>query len=132
MTEALVATAHGVYAVDVEEDVLVGTAPDAALPPPRTDSPFPRTVAVDAHGSLVVAVVDRRPPLMVSRDAGATWSEAGGGLPQGRAVAISPDHPDLVLYAARNRLFVSRDGGRFWSALSVELPEIRALAWRDA
>jgi hypothetical protein len=44
-------------------------------------------------------------------------------------VAISPDDPDLVLYAARNRLFLSRDGGRFWRALVLELPEIEGVAW---
>lgn len=132
MSEALVATAHGVYAIDVDEDVLVGAVPDASVPLPRKESPFPRTIAVDTHGSRTVVVVDRRPPLLVSHDAGATWGEAGGGLPPGRAVAISPDHPDVILYAGRNRLFVSRDGGRFWAALALELPEITALTWAEA
>jgi photosystem II stability/assembly factor-like uncharacterized protein len=80
----------------------------------------------------VIAIVDRRPPLVVSHDAGATWHEAGGGLPPGRALAIAADDPDLVLYAARNRLYVSRDGGRFWTALVTELPDIRAVAWAGA
>jgi hypothetical protein len=53
-----------------------------------------------------------------------TRREAGGGLPPGRAVAISPEHPDLVLFASENRLHVSRDGGRFWQALALELPSI--------
>jgi hypothetical protein len=65
---------------------------------------------------------------MVSHDAGRTWRDSGRGLPGGRAVAISPDDPDVVLYAARNRLYLSRDGGRFWLGLAVELPEISALA----
>jgi hypothetical protein len=55
-----------------------------------------------------------------------------GGLPPGRALAIAQDDPDLILYAARNRLFVSRDGGRFWHALAPELPEIRAVAWTES
>jgi hypothetical protein len=76
-----------------------------------------------------MAVVDRRPPPVVSDDSGATWREAGGGLPAGRAVAISPGHPDDVLFASASRLYVSRDGGRFWHALALELPEIRAVAW---
>jgi hypothetical protein len=126
---AHVATAHGVYAIDVDADELLGIVPDADVPPPRRDGPFPRTVAADSHGSRAVVVVERRPPLLLSHDAGTTWSESGGGLPPGRAVAISPEHPDVILYAARNRLFVSRDGGRFWAALTVELPEIDALAW---
>ncbi|HSL65906.1 MAG TPA: hypothetical protein VK874_14735, partial [Gaiellaceae bacterium] len=76
----------------------------------------------------VVAVLDRRPPLAVSHDAGATWSESGRGLPPGRAVAVHPDDPDTILYGARNRLYLSSDGGRFWRALAVELPAIERVA----
>ena len=60
---------------------------------------LPRVVCADRQGATVVAVVDRCLPLMVSGDAGTTWREAGGGLPAGRAVAISPEYPDVVLYA---------------------------------
>jgi photosystem II stability/assembly factor-like uncharacterized protein len=77
----------------------------------------------------VVAIVARRPPLVVSRDAGTTWREAGGGLPPGRAVAIDENDPDRIVYAARNRLYVSDDGGRFWRALVAELPEIEAVSF---
>ena len=90
---------------------------------------LPLVVDADAVGARVVAVIERRPPLAVSDDAGTTWHEAGGGLPPGRAVAIHPDDPDLVLYAARNRLYLSRDGGRFWAALAPELPEVSRVAW---
>ena len=90
---------------------------------------LPRVLAAAAAGSTVVAVVDARPPLLVSYDAGSTWRESGRGLPAGRAVAISDDDPDLIVYAARNRLYVSRNGGVFWSALPVELPEIAAVAF---
>ena len=45
---------------------------------------LPRVVAAAAAGSTVVAVVDRKPPLVVSHDAGITWRETGGGLPPGR------------------------------------------------
>jgi hypothetical protein len=86
---------------------------------------LPLLVAAAQSGSTIVAAVDRRPPLAVSHDAGRTWREAGGGLPKGVAVAIEDENPDLVLFAARNRLYLSRDGGRFWSALPFELPEIR-------
>jgi hypothetical protein len=65
---------------------------------------------------------------VVSHDSGGTWDEAGGGLPPGRAVAIAGHDPDLVLFAARNRLYLSRDGARFWQALAPELPEIDAVA----
>jgi photosystem II stability/assembly factor-like uncharacterized protein len=129
---ALAATAHGVVEVDVDEEVVLGLDESASLPErPAPAISLPLLVAADALGARVVAVVDRRPPLAISDDAGTTWREAGGGLPPGRAVAIHPDDPDLVLYGARNRLYLSRDGGRFWAALVPELPEIAALAWVD-
>jgi hypothetical protein len=87
-----------------------------------------RVLDADAVGSTIVLLLDRRPPLLVSHDTGATWSERGSGLPAGRAVALG-ESPDDVLYAARNRLYVSRDGGRFWRAVAVELPEVRDAAW---
>jgi hypothetical protein len=128
---AIVATAHGTVELDVEEEVVLGLDDSVELP---ARSPLelglPLLVDADAVGARVVAVVDRRPPLAISDDVGTTWREAGGGLPPGRAVAIHPDDPDLVLYAGRNRLYVSRDGGRFWTALTPELPEISAVAWQ--
>lgn len=124
-------TADGVFEVDAEADELLGLDAGATLPEPApVEVPLPRVVAAAAAGSTVVAVVDRRPPLVVSHDAGATWREAGGGLPPGRAVAVSGENPDLILYASRNRLFVSQNGGVFWHALTAELPEIQAVAWR--
>ena len=120
-------TAYGVYAVDLEtEEVVEHDAPLSRVQPPPVELPL--LVAAAESGSTVVAVLDRRPPLAVSHDAGRTWREAGGGLPTGRAVAIAPDDPDVVVYAARNRLYVSADGGRFWRALAPELPEIDAVA----
>jgi hypothetical protein len=116
---ALAATAHGVYEIDVETNDVLGLDADASL----------EVRLRDAGGDLVVEVVEGRPPLRVSRDGGRTWEEAGGGLPAGRSVAVHPDEPELVLYAGRNRLFLSRDGGRFWRALVLELPEIEAVAW---
>ena len=73
-------------------------------------------------------MIDRRPPLVVSNDAGRTWRESGGGLPPGRAVAIGDDDPDLVLYAARNRLYLSEDGGRFWRGRSWSSSRDRGVA----
>jgi hypothetical protein len=126
---ALAAALGGVWAVDLddEEAELLGEVDLDVPPAPRVD--LPRVIAAAASGSTVIAVVDRRPPLLVSRDAGTTWSEAGAGLPPGRALAIAEDDPDLVVYAAESRLFVSEDGGRFWRALVPELPEIEAVAW---
>jgi hypothetical protein len=121
-------TVDGVFVVDLELDELVDVDADVAdAELPHVE--LPRVVAAAASGSTVVAVVDRRPPLAVSHDAGRTWHESGGGLPAGVAVAIDEDNPDRVVYAARNRLYVSEDGGRFWQALTPELPAIEAVAF---
>ena len=125
---AAVGTADGVFLVDLEDETIMPLDAEVELPPPvSVELPLPRVVASAAAGSTVVAVVDRRPPLVVSYDAGVTWHEAGGGLPRGRAVAVADENPDLVLFAARNRLYLSEDGGRFWRALGVELPEIERI-----
>ena len=127
---ALARTAHGAYRVDVESEEVLGLDPAAEVEPsPPLELGLPRVTAAAAEGATIVAVLDRRPPLAVSHDAGRTWREAGGGLPAGRAVAIAPGNPDLVLYAARHRLYLSSDGGRFWRALAPELPEIDAVTW---
>jgi hypothetical protein len=126
---AAVGTVDGAFLVDLEDETILPLDADTELAEPAAlELPLPLVVAAAASGSTVVAVVDRRPPLVVSHDAGATWREAGAGLPRGRAVAIADDDPDVVLYAARNRLYLSTDGGRFWRALTVELPEIDAVA----
>ena len=123
---AFVRTVDGVYEIDLEVEVVLDAA-DAEVEPAALDLSLPLVVAGAASGSTVIAVVDRRPPLAISNDAGQTWREAGGGLPPGRAIAISADDPDLVLYAARNRLYLSTDGGVFWRSLAPELPEIEAV-----
>jgi hypothetical protein len=116
--------ALGRAVVDLDSEEIVEITDDDPEQRPETGISLPRLVDADRHGSRVVAVVDRRPPLVVSDDAGTTWREVGGGLPPGRAVAISPDHPDLVVFASESRLHLSRDGGRFWQALALELPSI--------
>jgi len=117
----------GVFEVDLDEDVVLGAA-DVEVEPEQVAVALPLLVAAAASGSTVIAVVDRRPPLVISNDAGRTWRESGGGLPPGRAVAIAWDNPDYALYAARNRLYVSTNGGVFWRALALELPQIEAVA----
>jgi photosystem II stability/assembly factor-like uncharacterized protein len=123
---AFIRTVDGVFEVDLEEEEVLGLV-EVEVPAAEVELSLPLLVSAAATGSTVVAVVDRRPPLVVSNDAGRTWREAGGGLPAGRAVAIAEDDPDLILYAARNRLYLSTDGGRFWRALVIELPEIEAV-----
>jgi photosystem II stability/assembly factor-like uncharacterized protein len=124
---AAVGTVAGVFLVDVEAESLLGEGNEAPTGA-RPDVTLPRVVAAAQAGSTVVAVVDRRPPLLVSHDAGATWQEAGRGLPTGFAVAVAEEDPDTILFAGRERLYLSRDGGRFWSALTLELEDIVALS----
>jgi len=127
---AAVETTEGVELVDVEEEVSLGAGselPERAAP--RVE--LPRVVATAGAGSTVVAVVERRPPLAISNDGGATWREAGGGLPAGFAVAVAEDDPDRILYAARNRLYLSTDGGTFWRSIEPELADVVAVAWID-
>jgi hypothetical protein len=127
---ALVQTADGVLEVDLGEEVVLGEV-EAAVEHETLGLSLPRLVAASAAGATVVAVVDRRPPLAVSYDAGATWTESGGGLPPGFDVAVDPADPDRVLYAARNRLYLSTDGGRFWRSLEPELPDVEAVVWAE-
>jgi hypothetical protein len=123
---ALVETVGGTFAVDLESgEVEPG---DGFEREPEPVLNLPRVVAAAALASTVVAVVDAKPPLLVSHDAGTTWRESGRGLPRGRAVAIAAADPDTIVYAARNRLYVSRDGGVFWTALPGELPEVVAVS----
>jgi hypothetical protein len=124
---ALVRTVDGVFEVDLDEEEVLGLV-EARVEPEPVSVSLPLVVAAASTGSTVIAVVDRRPPLAVSNDAGRTWRESGGGLPPGRSVAIAEDDPDYVLYAGRNRLYLSTDGGRFWRALTPELPEIEAVS----
>ena len=127
---AAVQTVEGVLLVDVEEELVLGTGSEL----PEAEAPrvqLPRVVATAGTGATVVALLDRRPPLAISRDGGATWSEAGGGLPPGFAIAVAEDDPDRMLYAARNRLYVSANGGVFWRSLPFELPDVLAVAWID-
>jgi hypothetical protein len=130
--KALVQTAMGTFEVDLDTEDLEPTDMPLGLSGCQPLSlSLPRVVVAAASGSTIVAVVDRKPPLMISYDAGVTWREAGAGLPPGRALAIGDD-PDVVLYASRNRLHVSENGGIFWRALAVELPEIEAVEITEA
>ena len=122
---ARVRTAAGTYEVDLELEEVVGGGDE--FDPVHVAVELPRVVASAAAGATIAAVVDRRPPLAISNDAGRTWREAGGGLPPGFAIAISEDNPDVMLFGARNRLYLSQNGGIFWRALVPELPDIDAV-----
>jgi hypothetical protein len=126
---AAVRTASGTFLVDLETEAVLGDGND--FEPERVSVELPRLVAAAATGATVVAVVDRRPPLAISHDAGSTWREAGGGLPAGFAIAVRDENPDVMLFAARNRLYLSENGGIFWRALVPELPDIEAVRFDE-
>ena len=122
---AVARTLAGTFVIDLEDEEVIGEVD--AFEPAKVSVELPRVVAAAASGATIVAVVDRRPPLAISNDAGRTWREAGGGLPPGFAIAVHDDNPDLMLFAARNRLYLSENGGTFWRALVPELPDIEAV-----
>jgi len=123
--KAVARTLVGTFVIDLEDEEVIGEVD--AFEPAKVNVELPRVVAAAASGATIVAVVDRRPPLAISNDAGRTWREAGGGLPPGFAIAVHEDNPDLMLFAARNRLYLSENGGTFWRALVPELPDIEAV-----
>jgi photosystem II stability/assembly factor-like uncharacterized protein len=126
--EAIVATALGCVLVELE----TGEAELVDVDPPTAGSAevsLPLLIAAAQVGARIAAVVNRRPPLVLSDDAGQTWRETGGGLPAGTAVAIHPDDPDRLLFATDSRVYLSEDGGRFWRVLEPELIGITALAF---
>jgi hypothetical protein len=127
---ALTGTIAGTFAVDLETEEVEPDEPFTPTPMPPLN--LPRVVAAAASGSTIVAIVDAKPPILVSHDAGTTWRESGRGLPPLRTVAIDDFDPDVVVVTSENRLYLSRNGGLFWRALSVELPEIQNLALREA
>ena len=123
--KAVARTLVGTFVIDLEDEEVIGEVD--AFEPAKVKVELPRVVAAAASGATIVAVVDRRPPLAISNDAGRTWREAGGGLPPGFAITVHEDNPDLMLFAARNRLYLSENGGTFWRALVPELPDIEAV-----
>jgi hypothetical protein len=125
----LVQTADAVLTIDADEGVVEIEAGVRLDPPADVPVSLPGVRACVASGSTLVALVNRRPPLVISHDAGLTWHEAGGGLPHGRAIAIDEDDPDQILFAARNRVWLSTNGGRFWESLAIDLPEVEAVAF---
>jgi hypothetical protein len=126
--QLLVATGLGTVRIDADtgDAELVDDEPPA---PQAVDTGLPLVVAAAVVGSRVVAVVDRRPPLVLSDDAGMTWRETGAGLPPGAAIAIDPDAIDRLAFATDSRVWVSTSGGVFWRSVDVELHAITALAF---
>ena len=85
--KAIVQTVDGVFSVDLETEEVEPTD-EGIAPAAQPELSLPRVIAAAMSASTVVAAVARKPPLMLSYDAGATWREAGSGLPPARAVAF--------------------------------------------
>jgi hypothetical protein len=65
-----------------------------------------------------------------SEDAGASWTDRGGGLPVVplHAVAVDPDRPDTVLVAADLGVWRSDDAGSSWRPFGRGLPAVPVAA----
>jgi hypothetical protein len=68
---ALVRTVDGVFEVDLDEEEVLGLT-DAEVEPEPVETGLPLVVSAARNGSAVMALVDRRPPLAISNDAGRT------------------------------------------------------------
>jgi hypothetical protein len=67
----------------------------------------------------------RQEGLLVSDDAGRSWSERAAPEPL-LSLAIDPDDPDRALASGEQRLYSTRDAGRRWRSLSKQAG---LLAW---
>ena len=128
--------AAGVHAVELHADgsESVDVRSGASMPQRERDvslapsSARSSLVDVDASGSAVVLLLERRPPVLVSHDGGGSWRERAGGVPIGVAIALG-DNPDRVVLATETRLYVSLDGGQFWHSLETELAGVSDVCW---
>lgn len=128
--------ARGVHAVELHADgsETVDVRSGATMPPRDRDPSIAPSWAraslidLDASGSTVVLLLQRRPPVLASYDSGASWTERAGGVPIGVAIALG-DNPDRVVLATERRLYVSLDGAQFWHSLDTELDDITDVSW---
>ncbi len=62
------------------------------------------------------------PGLMVSKDGGKTWNNAGDGNVQGRdirSLAVDPENADIVYAASDQGIFKTANGGKSWQKLPL-------------
>ena len=125
---AWVRTVEGVFELDVENEDVLG-AVDAAVDRELPELGLPRLVAAAATGATVVALVDRRPPLLDLGRRGATWREAGGGLPPASTSRSTRPTRTACSTPPGTGSTSPPTAARFWRSLAPELPDIEAVAW---
>ena len=79
-------------------------------------------VAVDRH-----RLDDDRPYIYATHDAGRTWRQIAGGIPDGsfvNAVREDPYRRGLLYAGTETGVFVSFDGGQAWQSLQLNLPVV--------
>jgi photosystem II stability/assembly factor-like uncharacterized protein len=60
--------------------------------------------------------------LLKSTDGGVSWNPANSGLPGIQALAINPQHTDILYAGNRGQTFKSTDGGTSWNPANSGLP----------
>jgi photosystem II stability/assembly factor-like uncharacterized protein len=77
-------------------------------------------VAIDRH-----RLDDDRPYVYVTHDAGHTWREASGGIPDGsfvNAVREDPERSGLLYAGTETGVYASFDDGASWQSLRLNMP----------
>ena len=109
----------------------VGRRRRAARPRPSLN--LPRVVAAAAAGSTVVAVVDAKPPLLVSHDAGVDLARVRPRPARRDGRSRSPTTTPTCSSTRRATGSTCRaNGGRFWSALARRAAGDRARSSSEA
>ncbi|MEM9385612.1 MAG: glycosyl hydrolase [Pseudomonadota bacterium] len=120
------------------DDGLVHTSDDGGqrwrqvTPPPLPAQVFVNDVEASQHdvdGAFIAAdnhkSGDFRAYLYATDDAGQSWRDISGDLPEGVIVwAIQQDHvePNLLFLGAENGLYVTLDGGKHWRRFTAGVP----------
>ena len=89
-------------------------------------------ISAHDHDTVYVAatrykLADYRPYLFVTRDGGASWTQANGDFPEGeitRVVRADPVTPGLLFAGTETGVFCSLDDGAHWSRMPGGLPVV--------
>jgi len=89
-----------------------------------SEAPKVQTIALDpSNAKKLYAGISNG--ILISKDAGVTWTRATSGLPDGLAVwdvAVDQRNPGIIYASSENNgVFVSKDGGSVWEQLNPGL-----------